>query len=440
MKLRISAPVSVRTLVAVAAYALPALALSIPSGYSWGALLLCIAALIAMATSPSTARPRGALAWFTASMLFMGLVYASDAWLSGPWQWNGLDKPAKFALAAIAIAAVIHSPASPLALKFGIWSGAVGAGATALWQVKVQGMDRAWGYTNAIQFGDIALLLSVWSWAWAYQDTGRTRWLGWLAGSAGLYACVASEARGGWAMVPVLIALMVWQHRAMRPLDRRVHITRTAWWKVMVTLAITLTLAWPVLADRSTQAWLEIQQFHKNHEVNTSVGQRLAHWQLAYNMGTEKPWLGWGEEGYVREKQRLLNAGEIEPILTQMGHAHNDWLELWVKKGLIGVLALLLLLLTPLITYWRMLNNRFDERATTIDPAVVHERSTRHTVALCGLTLVVGFFGFGQTQVMFAHNSGTMVYLFMNLLFLSVCTASNTMSPGFVTKIQKAAD
>ena len=40
-------------------------------------------------------------------------------------------------------------------------------------------------------------------------------------------------------------------------------------------------------------------------------------------------------------------------------------------------------------------------------------------VALCGLVTVVGFVGFGMTQVMFAHNNANMVYLFMNLLWLA---------------------
>lgn len=100
------------------------------------------------------------------------------------------------------------------------------------------------------------------------------------------------------------------------------------------------------------------------------------------------------------------------------------------EKGLLGVVALLLLLLIPLVTYWRTLNGRFSDGHATVNPTASLQRSTRHTVALCGLTLVVGFFGFGQTQVMFAHNSGTMIYLFMNLLFLSVCTARNPMQPG----------
>lgn len=428
-----SSPVNVRTLVTVATFVLPAMALTIPSGYSWGALLLCMAALTALITSPCTARLHGALAWFGLSVLFMGAVYASDAWLATTWHWNALDKPMKFVLATFSIAAVVKSPTPPQALKWGIWSGAVGAGVTALWQVQVLAMDRAWGYTNAIQFGDIALLLGLWSGIWSYRDTGRTRWLGWLAGLAGLFACIASETRGAWVMIPVLGLVVGWQCRGVHPSSQASHIPRLAWVTGLVALGITLTLQWSVLENRLTEAREDVANFNTHRDANNSIGQRLAHWQLAYSMGTEKPWTGWGEEGYVREKQRRVDAGLAPPILASMGHAHNDWLELWVKKGLLGVLALLLLLAVPLVTYWRTLNEGDNGRNTMIGTAVNIQRGIRHTVALCGLTLVVGFFGFGQTQVMFAHNSGTMIYLFMNLLFLSACTKSEPMQSSTTT-------
>jgi O-antigen ligase len=38
---------------------------------------------------------------------------------------------------------------------------------------------------------------------------------------------------------------------------------------------------------------------------------------------------------------------------------------------------------------------------------------------VCGLVMVVGYLGFGMTQVVFAHNSTSMVYLFMNLIWLA---------------------
>lgn len=405
--------------ITLAAFMLPALSLSVPSGYSWGALLLCVGAVGALFNAHRESRPRGALVQFAVAVGLMGLLYAADAQTVQGWRWNGLDRSLKFALVLLALAAVVTSPVQPRALKWGIWTGALGAGATAAYQVLWQGLPRAAGYTNAIQFGDIALLLGIWAWAWAYQDGGRTRWLGWLAGLTGFYACLVSESRGGWLMMPVLVALVVWQRRGMRQADTA-RTSRRAWKITLCALALTLAWQWPTLQHRTSKAFQEIALFQVDAGVgaedgtHTSVGQRLAHWKLAFSMGWERPFAGWGDDGYKQEKQRRIEQGKAPAVLQAFGHAHNDWLELWAKKGALGVLALALLMAVPANAYWRVLREPRPEP----DPI---DRSPRHAAALCGLVLVVGYVGFGQTQVMFAHNSGTMVYLFMNLLFLSAC-------------------
>ncbi len=403
--------------VTLAAFLLPALSLTVPSGYSWGALLLCLGAVGILFTTPREGRPRGALVRYAVAVGLMGLLYATDALTAQGWHWNGLDRSTKFALTLLAIAAVVTAPVRPCVLKWGIWVGALGTGATALYQKLWLGLPRAEGYTNAIQFGDIALLLGVWSWTWAYQDGGRTRWLGWLAGLAGFYACLVSESRGGWLMAPVLVALVVWQRHGMRP-PSAAHASKRVWWATLLALAITVGWQWPTLQHRTAQALQEMALFQSSpnveEEASTSVGQRLAHWQLAFHLGWERPLMGWGDDGYKQEKQRLIAQGEAPLALAPFGHAHNDWLELWAKKGLLGVLALALLMGVPATAYWRALR----ERRPVSDPI---DRSPRHAAALCGLVLVLGYAGFGQTQVMFAHNSGTVVYLFMNLLFLSAC-------------------
>lgn len=55
------------------------------------------------------------------------------------------------------------------------------------------------------------------------------------------------------------------------------------------------------------------------------------------------------------------------------------------------------------------------------------EASARRTAALCGLMTVLGFAGFGLTQVMFAHNNGNMMYLLTVTLWLA-CSSPGTTS------------
>jgi O-antigen ligase len=45
--------------------------------------------------------------------------------------------------------------------------------------------------------------------------------------------------------------------------------------------------------------------------------------------------------------------------------------------------------------------------------------TTQRAIATCGTITVLGYLGFGMTQMLFAHNSGNVVFLFMNLLWLA---------------------
>jgi O-antigen ligase len=218
-------------------------------------------------------------------------------------------------------------------------------------------------------------------------------------------------------MMPALLALVVWLGKGLRKPGAR-HVSRRGWGVALTGLVLVVAWQWPTIQHRTSTAVKEFADFKTpavaTSASDTSVGLRLALWHRAFQLGWSHPMTGWGEDGYKQEKQRRIDRGEAPSGLSALGHAHNDWLEMWAKKGLPGLIAFALLMAIPAISYWRVLR----EPSTSQDTV---DRSPRRAVALCGLTLVVGYVGFGQTQVMFAHNSGIMMYLFMNLLFLSAC-------------------
>lgn len=405
---------------AMAAFVLPALALSTPSGYSWGGLLLCGLGLACGRAWPSAWQHPALRTWVLVVVL-MGLLLGLDAWQTHPFKANTLDRPAKFALALLAVPAVLAvTPTSVRALRWGLWVGALAAAGTALWQLQVLQWTRAWGYTNAIHFGNLALLLGVWSWLWARQEKGWPHWLGMLAALAGGYACIASESRGGWWVAPVLVAgVFALEHRRTPGADRAAPAGpqqgryRMRWLLTVAALLVLLGSQWHLVQTRASEAWQEVQLHQTTGASNNSIGQRLAHWKFAWHMGLAKPWTGWGEQGYQIEKNAQAEQGKVPRILHEFEHAHNEWLDMWAKRGTLGVLVLVLFFALPGQLYWRTWR-----RSSREAPDTPWQRAAR-TSALCGLVMVAGYVGFGLTQVMFAHNAGTMMYLFMNLLWLA---------------------
>lgn len=428
---------------ACASFGLPALALALPSGYSYGALLLCGIGIAAWFHRPAWSTDQRALVMFALALTALAGVWVWDAIHTQPFKVNALDRPLKFALLWLALPAVIWCPPPLATLRWGVWLGAIGAAVIATWQLAIVGMDRAWGHTNAIQFGNLALLLAIWSAVWIPHGRTWQAGVGWLAALAGLFATLASESRGGWwvAMVLLPMAWLLLRHgtgHAANDADQPPPLSARAR-RIWMLLALSVSAGVlgtqaERLVERTQQAWHEASQHFQTGESTNSVGQRLAHWSLAWDMGAARPIAGWGEQGYQEEKARRVDAGLAPPVLLSFQHAHHEWLDMWAKHGLIGLLTLMAAYAVPGLIYTRVLLHH-----RTRPPQAQKAHVNRQLCAVCGLLLVVGYLGFGMTQVMFAHNSSIIMYVFMNLLWLGAMLAPIEATPPPTRPLPPAA-
>lgn len=383
----------------------PGLALWLPSGYSWGAVLLLLATVV---SAPLwLRRPVGRSSWWLlACMAAMLGVWLLDVGL--PLSAANFDRPLKYLLA---LPCVLYALAFAPGLRWlwrGIFTGACGSGLIALYQTGVQGMPRATGYTNAIQYGDLSLLLGLMCAALLMVQWARWRILQRLAWSAavllGCTGSLMSGTRGGWLALAVVLPVCAWL------LVRRGQHHMLLRGGIAVVLAVAALAAYKGadLEQRVDEGVQEALMYQQNGASANSVGQRLAHWQLAWRMGTERPWLGWGRIGYEQEKARSVAAGQTPRSVLAFGHAHHEVLDLFAKHGLLGVLVLGFFYGVPLYLFWPC-RTRVFEASGALD---------REALSLClvGILLPLSYVGFGLTQVFLAHNSGNMFYLFMCLL------------------------
>ena len=400
------------------AFALLALALVLPSGYSIGALMLLAAGLLRWPQfwrAWREGRVRlGSMGVWAAAIAAMGLAWSMHIADGGEIVWTtlGVDRCLKYALVLLALPAFFGLRPSVAALRWGCWLGAVGAGLLALWQALAQGLERAVGHTNAIQFGNIALLLGAWSAAWVLhaRHSGAPlaqRAFGWTAAAFGLAASVASGSRGGWLALPLLALMLALLAVALRARPVR----RAAPALLAATAASLLLLALPPVQERTALALLEWQQAaDAPTAANTSVGLRRAFWNFAWELGHEHPLVGAGQLGYERAQEDAVEQGRVPVLAVEFNHAHNEWLDMWAKRGLLGCVALALFYGVPAV----LLRRRWQQALRGAPPDAEHAAA-----ALCGLMAVAGYLVFGMTQVMFAHNNGNMFYLFGVSLWLA---------------------
>ena len=74
-------------------------------------------------------------------------------------------------------------------------------------------------------------------------------------------------------------------------------------------------------------------------DANYAVVERMAHWQAAWGMFNDRPWLGVGIGNYEPVYPAYSLPGWTEPL----GHAHNYYLNIAAEAGLIGLTAYLVL-------------------------------------------------------------------------------------------------
>ncbi|WP_344868364.1 O-antigen ligase family protein [Comamonas faecalis] len=386
------------------AFMVPGFALGLPSGYSWGAIVLLLTSLVAWRAW--WLRPCKPLTyWWSGSIFLMGMVWSLDAHVG--LGWSSLDRTSKYLLVLPGLFYLMARPPSLAALRWGVAIGGLGAGTVALYQMFVLNIGRPEGFTNAIQFGNISLLLALMGGLWLALRADGMNWkVSFLLGFGvlfGVLGSMLSQSRGGWlalgASLPLWIGLLWYWGR-----HRLVAYTLVGLCTVTVFAAGAVG---GIFKERILQAYQESSIYMNRSDeerANSSVGLRLDYWKLAWAMGKERPWLGWGDE-YTQEKQRRVAAGEAHPRVLELGHAHNEFLDMFSKRGLIGVGALLLFYGVPMALFWPS-KRRCNGGRDAID---------RDALALCfvGLSIPVLYLGFGWTQVFFAHNSGNLFYLLM---------------------------
>lgn len=396
----------------LALFLVPALAVSVQSGYSYGALLLLLTAL----ANPQRWKSALQNPWtgaFAVVLLGMGALWTG---LSDPGEgWGRWDRSSKYLLGTLCLLYVSTTTPQPRAQFWGLLLGCLGGGLVALWQIYGEGMERATGFpsshtSSAIQWGNLALLLAT---LLSVQTLLLRRWLGrWrcaLALLAILLACnasVLSQSRGGWLALalalPVLLYLL-WRTQRQE--------LQTPLLLAGAAIVVLGALNYPMLMQRWDALSQEVLGYLSTREANNSIGHRLEHFRLAWDMGWERPWLGWGMGPYIQEKAARVAQGLYEPSVLIYHVTHNELLEMFVKTGLLGVLWLLLLYAVPLCMFWP---TRQRLAAWADQPAVA--RAQMLALRLTGVSVVLLFAGFGLSVVYLGPNSGIMAYQFLLML------------------------
>lgn len=137
-----------------------------------------------------------------------------------------------------------------------------------------------------------------------------------------------------------MIVLMIYFRVSLRTL------TQIAGSVLLVVIAFAYTS--PVISERWQQARLDFENIRLG-QYNNSIGYRLALWDVGLQGIAEKPLLGHGTgmpEQYFDQVVVHYKNGIYAnlPVFQQTSHYHNDWIEIGMHLGIVGMASLMYLL------------------------------------------------------------------------------------------------
>ena len=394
-----------------ALFLLPALSLVLPSGYSYAPALLIIVSLVNIRLWWGKVSLPKEVWWMYGSFALLALSWLVDGWLSGE-RGSALEKPLKILLTLPCLFYLAKRPPQARWLWHGLVVGAIGAASVAVYQAFNSleafraGWFRAQGFTNAIQFGNLALLLGMMALCgWLVPSRQKTLWRGWLLVGflSGLFASFLSGSRGGWLALILLAGLFL------------AYLAFAGYWRSVLAIAIigaatgfaVLQIPQLHMKERVLLIKQEAAGYSTNGIANTSVGARLQMWKFGWDLYRTKPIFGWTQLGYMKEKRREIDANHLDPLQAEFNHPHNELLDAASKRGTVGLMILVLVYAAPFFA--------FAHRFKSSSP--IEARA----ISMAGMLIPIAFAAYGLTQSFLPHNSGATMYVYSLVL---LCGAS----------------
>lgn len=354
------------------------------------------------ALRPQLGQVRGLLLAFGLNLALMLGAYLLDHEV----RLRDLEKPVRMLAAASAMLTVLALRPRRKALWWGLIAGTVAGAVFIGYQRWGLHMERPGGLINAITFGDLSLCMGMLCLAASLDFTGRSALWPALGALAGLVGSVATGTRGGWVAIVLAVILFA---RYGRVLAGRVH--KGVGWLALALFISTYFIPQTGARERVEQGIADVQQYLAGgaSNANTNVGVRLELWRGGALLVTRHPWLGASVPQVKREKQELVTQGVLPGFVMLYDHFHNDALHATVFGGVAGLLAWAGTLLMPFLFFRRCL-----QRSRQGQPALA-------APALAGMLLVLSYFSFGLTEVIFWTGHAAVFYAVMVFLLAGLC-------------------
>jgi O-antigen ligase len=384
------------------------LALVVPSGYSYGPVLLVLGSSILLFKRNQFQLNRQDHIFIFILLLYFFVHVCLNIVFSLPARsYDGLMR---FLLVIPVYLLLIAYPPRPIYFWAGLIMGTLGAGFFAIFQKYFSNVtvERANGYINAIQFGDISLLMAslmLCGFVWAiyfYKNTYLAS-LFFVSSLFGFTASFLSISRGGWIAIPFVLYVIF---SIIKPFSKKIFLVAIFFSCIAVSSLFVFLPKTNILVERITQTRLDLINYFQgdSDSSSTSFNTRIQMWKNGIDAFKDRPIAGWGDISAI--KSHYPSQWEALNSIDDFNHLHNEYLDALAKHGLLGFLALMILYLAPLMYFLKLMRNKNEE----------------HSIfAAAGAILIFCVMTFGLTQTFMAHISGVTIFSFYLVIIKAYC-------------------
>ena len=256
----------------------------------------------------------------------------------------------------------------------------------------------AQGYYHHIIFGQLAMLnVGIMLSLLLSRDMQRKYQLLIIASMlCGIVTAVLSQARGVWLVFPAYMLIAIYYIVK----DKRFSARTLVGIMVSIVLLALLTPIGELIKNRTDAAVTEISRFYSEDQYVSSVGTRLAMWDIAINVWQENPLLGTGPGDFDDEIQTLQKRGEYIGMDVH-NSVHNIYIQALVGAGILGLIAMLL--------------------AVIVMPAIVllNRHITDREGRLAGIIIIVSFAIYGFSESWTLRLSAISIFLVFIVVIVS---------------------
>jgi len=284
-------------------------------------------------------------------------------------------------------------------------------GLYALYASLVEGQNRVYGYTStATIYGNISMLHFFFSFILFNYDKNSSKpvTLSLLGMLFAILAVALSGSRGPLLAIPLVFLFFLIKNRTF--LFNTKYIASTL-------LTVILFSYFSGLTDRVMDGYNDIKESSNNSELRTSwkssgsIIPRIIVWKGSINMIKESPYSGVGLDKFNQNLINQINNKEIPSIRINhdnpsagFNHAHNQYLDLFAKTGILGLILFLLLL----YIYFKIF---YD--------ALIFKNETM-IIGLLGSVTVLSYSFFMISHVVLAHQHSILFMLYTLMIFASI--------------------